>query len=164
MLVNLVLRNATSCAPCARAKAACKPFDADGAWRKAKDETARRAQARKTKQWTDAEWKEQVLEKLGKVDELVVQVQRVVDALERIAEMRSKTLEDDIISWPESREEETETLERIDKEKGREEVEEECDNKWSEMDIEVGGDEMEGVENEIGTLVSFVRSDRVDKL
>ena len=163
-MVNLVLRNATSCAPCARAKAACKPFDADGAWRKAKDETARRAQARKTKQWTDAEWKEQVLEKLGKVDELVVQVQRVVDALERIAEMRSKTLEDDIISWPESREEETETLERIDKGKGREEVEEECDNKWSEMDIEVGGDEMEGVENEIGTLVSFVRSDRVDKL
>ena len=71
-LVNLVLRNATSCAPCARAKAACKPFDADGARRKAKDETAKRAQARKTKQQTDAEWKEQVLEKLGKVDELVV--------------------------------------------------------------------------------------------
>jgi len=71
-LVNLVLRNATSCAPCARAKAVCKPFDADGAWRKAKDETARRAQVRKTKQRTDVEWKEQVLEKLGKVDELVV--------------------------------------------------------------------------------------------
>jgi len=33
---------------------------------------ARRAQARRTKQWTDTEWKEQVLEKLGKVDELVV--------------------------------------------------------------------------------------------
>jgi len=33
---------------------------------------ARRAQARKTKQRTDVEWKEQVLEKLGKVDELVV--------------------------------------------------------------------------------------------
>ena len=43
-MVNLVLRNATSCAPCARAKAACKPFDADGAQRKAKDETAKRAQ------------------------------------------------------------------------------------------------------------------------
>ena len=73
-MVNLAFRNATSCAPCARAKAACKPFDADGARRKAKDETARRAQARKTKQRTDVEWKEQVLEKLGKVDELVVQV------------------------------------------------------------------------------------------
>jgi len=53
-LVNLVLRNATSCSPCARAKAACKLFDVDGARRKAKDETARRAQARKTKQRTDA--------------------------------------------------------------------------------------------------------------
>jgi len=114
-LVNFVPRNATSCAPCARAKAACKPFDADGARRKAKDETARKAQARKTKQRTDAEWKEQVLEKLGKVDELVVQVRRVADALERIAGMRSKTPEDDIISWPESGGEETETLERVDK-------------------------------------------------
>ena len=32
----------------------------------------------------DMEWKEQVLEKLKKVNELVVQVQRVADALERI--------------------------------------------------------------------------------
>ena len=54
-LVNLVLRNAMSCFPCARAKAACKPFDADEARRKAKDEMVRRAQARKTKQWTDTE-------------------------------------------------------------------------------------------------------------
>jgi len=61
-----------SCSPCARAKAACKPFNADEAQRKAKDETARRAQARKTKQQTDVEWKEQVLEKLGKVNKLVV--------------------------------------------------------------------------------------------
>jgi len=63
-----------SCSPYARAKAACKSFDADGVQRKAKEEMVRRAQARRTKQWTDAEWKEQVLEKLGKVDELVVQV------------------------------------------------------------------------------------------
>ena len=161
-LVNLAFRNATSCAPCARAKAACKPFDADGARRKAKDETARRAQARKTKQRTDVEWKEQVLEKLGKVDELVVQVRRVADALERIAGMRSKTPEDDIISWPESGGEETETLERMDKGKGREEVEEECGNERSEMDIEVRGDEMEGVEDEIEAPVSSVRSNRVD--
>jgi len=53
-LANSVFRNATSCSSCARAKAACKPFDADGARRKAKEETARRAQARKTKQQTDA--------------------------------------------------------------------------------------------------------------
>jgi len=146
-----------SCAPCTKAKAACKPFDADRAWRKAKEETARRAQARKTKQWTDAEWKEQVLEKLGKVDKLVVQVWRVADALERIAGMRSKTPEDDIISWPVSGGEEMETLERMDKEKGREEVEEECNNEQSEMDIKVRGDEME-------TPVSSVRSNGVDKL
>ena len=163
-LANSVFRNATSCSPCARAKAACKPFDADGARRKAKEETARRAQARKTKQWTDAEWKEQVLEKLGKVDELVVQVRRVADALERIAGMRSKTPEDDIISWPESGGEETETLKRMDKGKDREKVEEECDNERSEMDIEVGGDEMEGVEDEMEAPVSSVQSNSVDKL
>jgi len=39
-----------SCSLCARAKAACKPFDTDEAQRKAKDETVRRAQARKMKQ------------------------------------------------------------------------------------------------------------------
>jgi len=136
----------------------------DGAQRKAKEETARRAQARKTKQRTDAEWKEQVLEKLGKVDELVVQVRRVADALERITGMRSKTPEDDIISWPKSRGEETETLERMVKGKSREEVEEECGNERSEMDIEVGGDEMEGVEDEIEAPVSSVRSNGVDNL
>jgi len=43
-----------SCSPCARAKTACKPFNADRAWRKAKEKTARRAQARKTKQQMDA--------------------------------------------------------------------------------------------------------------
>jgi len=164
LLANSVFRNATSCSPCARAKAACKPFDTDGAWRKAKEETVRRAQARKTKQRTDAEWKEQVLEKLGIVDELVVQVRRVADALERIAGMRPKTSEDDIISWLESGGEETETVERIDKRKGREKVEEECDNERSEMDIEVGGDEMEGVEDEIEAPVSSVRSNGVENL
>jgi len=60
------------CSPYARAKAVCKPFDADGAWRKAKEEMVRRAQARKIKQQMDLEWKEQVLEKLGKVNKLVV--------------------------------------------------------------------------------------------
>jgi len=78
--------------------------------------------------------------------------------------MRSKTPEDDIISWPESGGEETETLKRVDKGKGREEVEEECDNEWSEIDIEVRGDEMEGVEDEMEAPVSPVRSNRVDNL
>ena len=105
-----------------------------------------------------------MLEKLGKVDKLVVQIQRVADALERIASMRSKTPEDDIISWPESGGEETETLKRMDKGKGREEVEEECDNERSEMDIKVGGDEMEGVEGEMEAPVLSVRSNGVDNL
>jgi len=131
--------------PCARAKAACKPFDADGARRKAKEETARRAQARKTKQGTDAEWKEQVLEKLGKVDELVVQVRRVADVLERMAGMRSKTPEDNLISWPESGGEETETVERIDKGKQREQS---PDGAEDEEEVEEQEEEnaMEGVE------------------
>ena len=51
------------------------------------------------------------------MNELVVQVKRVVDALERIAEIRSKTLEDDLISQLASGGEETETVERINKEK-----------------------------------------------
>ena len=95
---------------------------------------------------------------------MVVQVQRVADALERIAGRRSKTLEDDIISWLESGGEETEMLERMDKGKGREIVEEECDNERSEMNIEVRGDEMEGVEDEMEAPVSSVQSNRVDKL
>jgi len=103
-----------------------------------------------------------VLEKLRKVDELVIQVWRVADALERIAEIRSKTLGDDIISWLKSRGEEMEVVERINKGKDREIVEEECDNEWSKMDIKIGGDEMEGIEEEIGTLVLSVQSNRVE--
>ena len=57
------------------------------------------------------------MKKLEKVNELVIQIKRVVDVLERIAGIRSKTLEDDLISWPVSRGEETETVERINKEK-----------------------------------------------
>jgi len=87
-----------------------------------------------------------------------------VDVLERIAGMRSKTPEDDIISWPEFRGEETETLERMDKGKGREEVEGECDNERSKIDIEVGGDEMKGVEDEMEAPVSSVWSNGVDNL
>ena len=102
------------------------------------------------------------MEKLGKVDKLVVQVWRVADVLEKIARMRSKTPEDDIISWLESRGEETEVVERIDKRKGKEIVKEECDNEQSEMDIEVGEDEIKGVEDIMETLVSSVQSNGVE--
>ena len=82
------------------------------------------------------------MEKLGKVDELVVQVWRVMDALERIAGMRSKTSEDDIISWPESRGEE---MERVNKGKQREQS---LDRMEEEEQVEGQKDEnaMEGVE------------------
>jgi len=117
----------------------------DRARRKAKEEMARRAQARKTKQQMDAEWKEQVLEKLGKVDELVVQVQRVADALERMAGMRPKTPEDDLISWPESGGEEMETLERVDKGKQREQNSDGAEE-VGEVEEQEEEDAIEGVE------------------
>jgi len=104
----------------------------------------------------DVEWKEQVLKKLKKVDELVVQVQRVVDTLERIVGMRLKTPEDDLISWPEFREEKTKIVERVDKRKGREVVKMEYDSKWSKIVVKDRGDRIEGVEEVVGTLASSV--------
>jgi len=91
------------------------------------------------------EWKEQVLEKLGKVDELVVQVRRVADALERMAGVRSKTPEDDIISWPESGGEETETVERLDKGKQRAQSSDGAEDE-GEVEEQEDRDAMEGVE------------------
>jgi len=35
--------HATSCAPCAKAKAACKPFNTDKAWAKARAEAVQRS-------------------------------------------------------------------------------------------------------------------------
>ena len=67
----------------------------------------------------DAEWKEQVLEKLGKVDELVVQVWRVVNALEKLAGIESQDSDEGQISWPKSKREETEVQESTKKRKQR---------------------------------------------
>jgi len=66
----IVCNHATSCAPCAKAKAACKPFDVEKAQAKAKVETVQRSKARKTKQKTDAEWKAEVSRKLEELSEL----------------------------------------------------------------------------------------------
>ena len=80
--------------------------------------------------------------------------------------MRSKTLKDNIISWPESGGEKMETLDGIDKGKDRE-VMKEYDNKWSRMDIEDGGDkdnEIEGVEEAVRTLVSSAQSNGVENI
>jgi len=86
-----------------------------------------------------------VLEKLGKVDELVVQVRRVANALERMAGMRPKTPEDDIISWPESGGEETETLERMDRGKQRKQSSDGAEE-VGEVEGQEEEDAMEGVE------------------
>ena len=151
-LVNLTLRNDTLCAPCARAKAACKPFDVDRAWRKAKDETVRRAQARKMKQQTDAEWKEQVLEKLGKVDELVVQVRRAANALEKLAGIESHDSDEKLISWLESEGEDTEVQEYREKEKWREKKIDRREEDENGMVIQEEDNEMEGVEEGGGSF------------
>ena len=151
-LVNLTLRNDTLCAPCARAKAACKPFDVDRAWRKAKDETVRRAQARKMKQQTDAEWKEQVLEKLGKVDELVVQVRRAANALEKLAGIESHDSDEKLISWLESEGEDTEVQEYREKEKWREKKIDRREEDENGMVIQEEDNEMEGVEKGGGSF------------
>jgi len=78
-------------------------------------------------------------------------VQRIADVLERIAGMRSKTPEDDIISWLESGGEETETIEKIDKEKQREQS---SDGVKEEREVEGQEEEdaMEGVEERSGSL------------
>ena len=62
--------HATSCAPCAKAKAACKPFDADKACAKARVEVIWRSKARKTKQQMDVKWKVEVSGKLEELSEL----------------------------------------------------------------------------------------------
>jgi len=85
--------HATSCAPCAKAKAACKPFDADRARAKAKVETARRSNARKAKQQTDVEWKVEILRKLDGLSELSgmrKDIRRIAVALEKLAGMEGK--------------------------------------------------------------------------
>jgi len=105
-----------------------------------------------------------VLEKVEKVDELVIQVKRVADALEKITGMRLKTPEDNLISWLESGKEKTKIIRRVDKGKDRGIIEMECDNnKWSKIVIEDGEDKMEGVEEVVGTLALSVQFDRVEK-
>jgi len=89
----------TSCTPCAKAKAACKPFDADRARAKAKAETARRSNVRKVKQQTDTEWKAEILRKL---DGLRKDIWRIAVALEKLAGMEDKDSDEEQISWLES--------------------------------------------------------------
>jgi len=85
--------HATSCAPCAKAKAARKPFDADRAQAKAKAKTTRRSNARKAKQQTDMEWKAEISRKLDNLSELSglrKDIRRIAVALEKLAGMEGK--------------------------------------------------------------------------
>jgi len=99
-----------------------------------------------------------VLEKLEKVDELVVQVRRVADALERMAGMRPKTLEDDLIFWLES-EGETEVQESTEKGKQREQRSDGVEDE-REVEGQEEEDAMEGVEEGSGGLSLVVYSVR----
>jgi len=121
----ILYSHATSCAPCARAKAACKPFDAERARAKARAETVRRSRARKAKQQTDAEWKAEVsrkLEDLGELRELNKNVQRIAVALEKLAGIEAQDSDEELLSWPESEGEVTEVQGNKEKGKQREEL------------------------------------------
>jgi len=144
--------HATSCTPCAKAKAAYKPFDADKARAKAKAETARRSNARKAKQQTDAEWKAEILGKLDGLSELSgmrKDIQRIAVALEKLAGMEGEDSDKEQISWPESEGELTEVQESKEKGKQKEErvdrVKEEEETRRQEEE-----NRMEGVEESGG--------------
>jgi len=140
----------TSCTPCAKAKAACKPFDADRARAKAKAKTARRSNARKAKQQTDTEWKAEILRKLDGLSELSglrKDVQRIAVALEKLAGMEEENSDEERISWPESKGELTEV--QGSGEKGKQK-EERLDGAEGEEDIGEQEEEngMEGVKED----------------
>jgi len=133
--------HATSCAPCARAKAACKPFDAERAHAKARAETVRRSRARKVKQQTDTEWKAEVskkLEDLGKLQGLRKNIRRIAVALEKLAGIEGDDSDEEHISWPESEGELTEVKESKGKKKQREKR---LDGENEEKEMEVGEQE-----------------------
>ena len=99
----------TSCAPCTKAKAACKPFDANRVHTKARAEVVQKSKVRKSKQQTDAEWKAEVsrkLEGLSKLQELRKDVQRIVVALEKLAGIEGQDSDEELLSWLESKGEE----------------------------------------------------------
>jgi len=78
----------TSCTPYAKAKAACKPFNADKAYTKIRVKVVWRFKARKIKQQMDIEWKVEVLRKLEDLSELQglrKDVWRIAVALEKLA-------------------------------------------------------------------------------
>ena len=147
---SFLFSHATSCTPYAKAKATCKPFDAERAQAKAKAEVARRSKARKTKQQTDAEWKTEVLRKLdglSKLQGLRKDMWRIAVALERLVGIESLDSDEELLSWPESEGEITEVPGVKEKGKQREGR---LDGENKEKELEVGEQEedngIQGVE------------------
>jgi len=147
-LLIVFCSHATSCAPCAKAKAVCKPFDVDKARAKTKAEMARRSKVRRAKQQTDAEWKAQVsrkLDSLGELRSLRKDVWRITVALEKLAGIEGQDSNEKLLSRPESKGEITEVQGGQEKGKQREErLGREDEEK--EMRRQEEGNEMEGVE------------------
>jgi len=157
--------HATSCAPCAKAKAACKPFDTERARAKAKVETARRSNVRKAKQQTDTEWKAEILRKLDGLSELSglrKDIQRIAVALKKLAGMKGNNSDEEQILWLESDGELTEV--QGSKEKGKQKekrvdrAEEEEENRRQEEenrmeDVEEGGGDFSLVAYSVGTRI-----------
>ena len=145
---SFLFSHATSCTPCAKAKAACKPFDAEKARAKAKAETARRSKARKMKQQMDVEWKAEVsrkLEDLGELQGLRKDVRRIVVALEKLAGIEGQDSDEELLSWPES---EGEVIEVQGGKEKRNQREERLDgeDKEEETERQEEYNKMEGVE------------------
>jgi len=114
----------TSYAFCAKTKAVCKSFDIDKACTKARTEVVQRSKARKTKQQTNIEWKVDVLRKLDELSKLRglrKDVWRIAVVLEKLAGIESQDSEEEQISWPKSKGEETEVQKSREKGKQREE-------------------------------------------
>jgi len=91
----------TSCTPCTKAKATCRPFDTDKTHAKARVETVWRSKARKTKQQTNVEWKAEVLrklEELSELQELRKDVQMIAVALEKLAGIESQDSDEELLS------------------------------------------------------------------
>jgi len=150
VLLIILYSHATSYAPCARAKAACKPFNVERARAKARAETVQRSRARKVKQQMDAEWKAEVLRKLedlGELWELSKNVRRIAVVLEKLTGIEGDDSNEEHISWPESKGELTEVKGSKGKGKQREERLDE-ENKEKEMGAEEQEEDngMEGVE------------------
>jgi len=100
----------------------------------------------------DAEWKAEVLRKLEELSELRglrKDVWRIAVALEKLAGIESQDSDERQISWPESKEEETEVQESTEKRKQREQRSGGAEDE-GEVEEQKEEDAIEGVEEGSG--------------